>query len=55
MTRSLLAVLPFGGGATEQFRGVFLEFAAFDRPLVIDPSFYTGYLDTILVRAVPKP
>ena len=49
----IVGVLPFGGGATEGFRGVFLEFAAFDNPLVVDPSLYTGYWDNVSVLAVP--
>jgi hypothetical protein len=40
--------LPFGG-AGEQFRGVLLEFAAYE-PL-LDPTLYTGYWDNVLVRA----
>jgi hypothetical protein len=49
----IVGVLPFGGGATEGFRGVFLEFAAYDNPAVVDPSLYTGYWDKVMILAVP--
>jgi len=43
--------LPFGG-AGEQWRGVLLEFAAWDDSS-FDPTLYTGYWDNIAVRANP--
>lgn len=49
----VIGFLPFGGGANEQFRGVFLEFAAYDNAQVVDPSLYTGYWDNLIVVAVP--
>ncbi|HEX6811147.1 MAG TPA: hypothetical protein VF384_05965 [Planctomycetota bacterium] len=49
----IIGVLPFGGGAAEGFRGVFLEFAAYDDPQLVDPSLYTGYWDNVFVLAVP--
>ena len=55
MTRSLFAVLPFGGGASEPFGCVSLEVVVFDNPLVVDPSLYTSCGDDILVLAVPHP
>lgn len=45
--------LPFGGQATEQFAGAILEFAAYDNPLYVDPSLYTGSFDNLLVYALP--
>ena len=49
----IVGVLPFGGGAAEGFRGVFLEFAAFDDPQLVDPSLYTGYWDKVMIVAAP--
>ena len=49
----IVGVLPFGGGATEHFNGVFLEFAAYDNPSVVDPSLYTGYWDKVMIVAAP--
>lgn len=46
--------LPFGGTANEGFAGALLEFAAYDDPLVVDPSQYTGYWDNVLVFALPR-
>lgn len=48
-----VGALPFGGGANEAFRGVFLEFAAYDNPAVVDPALYTGYWDNVFVIAKP--
>ena len=48
-----VGVLPFGGQATEFFRGATLEFAALDIPAIIDPSLYTGYWDNLAILAVP--
>lgn len=49
----VVGILPFGGGPNEQFRGVFLEFAAVDNPVWVDPSLYTGSWDNVFVLAVP--
>lgn len=48
-----VGVLPFGGSATEYFRGATLEFAALDYPALIDPSLYTGYFDNLAILAIP--
>jgi hypothetical protein len=50
----VVGVLPFGGQATEFFRGATLEFAAYDDPLVVDPSLYTGYWDNLMILEVPS-
>ena len=44
---------PFGGQANEAFNGAWIEFAAYDNPLYVDPSLYTGYFDNLLVFAAP--
>jgi len=48
-----VGVLPFGGQATEFFRGATLEFAAVDDPLWVDPTLYTGSWDNLAILAIP--
>lgn len=49
-----IGVLPFGGQATEAFNGAILEFAAYDDPLFVDPTLYTGHWDNFLMVAWPS-
>ena len=49
-----VGILPFGGSASEFFRGATLEFAALDAPAVIDPSLYTGHWDNLVILAMPS-
>ncbi len=49
VNRRTIGCLPFGGSG-EDFLGALLEFGAYNDPMYVDPSLYTGYWDNVTVR-----